>query len=1158
MNRLQTTLLLFTLTALAVAMAPPPRAAAQAPDVRDVRPMVMLLVDSSGSMERMGSCECSTPTCEECYPRCIGTSGDDRNRWGTVVEAMTGSFSTYDCEVEDRSDFAYRRESDYRYYIPHFLHPNEARITGGAHRPDITQLENGVLDAYLERIKFGLMTFDGVGTLRDEPFLVPERIFDTPGFLSDSIDYLGGYSYGEPQPFSFPGCGEPYMIDNGAQRDYAAGGTLVSVGSDAVDDYVNINQRIQETLLRIRPFGPTPTAGLLEDFEFYLGNHPDVAPITTVGGAGDAFAECRQRYAILLTDGYPNSDMRGEPYRCDTPGSDCPYDRPTETAARLCDFNPATGACDGDIDGLYVVGFDIADAQAISELNMLAESGGTCATSGGDCAFLVDSDPSTDDVATLRAAIADILDRAAPGTTTRTTPAFSGATPGSTQQGQAQFNTGFQIPGAERDGPWYGVLERRRFECDGALEPVEQPIDDQDRFGELLNDQTSRTILTVLPSNPRNVGGHLVGEDSGLSSVGGVSGGRPCRGGGPGGVTCDASGRPTGRRQTTRPGRGGGGPLETGLRLTDLSNATRRHFDVTSNSIADEIIDWVYGETREQDLGDIYHSSPVVVGPPTEDMPDESFNAFRRRPEVANRPKVVYVGTNDGLMHAFVAEDIDIVAGPHAGESYTAGHELWAFAPPALLPKMNSARDSHQFMVDGTPVVKDVFFRRLPGQGPDGSIYHTVLLFGLRGGGSAYLALDVTDPLEPEFLWQMAHEEMGNTYGVPGLGQVLVRDSSGQLQEIALAMLPGGTGTDLSSETCGGVPEPLPDGTMSKPIGCPSRGKGRPPVNEGTLTARENQRCWGDTGRALFFVDPATGEVVSHLDDRVFNAPLTGGVSFFTGDVGTVATRAFLTDADGVIWRIDISNPDMREWDADPFHDIFWDGDATDGQPAFYPPILTTNQQGEVVVIQATGNTDVLDGLAYNKVVSVTENLTFEADGDVDDLEGVLNWEIRLEDGEQVTGPLELFNGKVYFASFRTTNDPTNACAYGESRIWGVEYLLAEDGPGSLPVGGLEFPEDSGTFVRSLPPLTNQIVQGVAVTQRPTCSQLAEVSETDPYLGSRQFYRVQDSRIGSYQLVAQISGGGEARAGGSVAEFTRELPPPLAYTRVQSWAGSID
>ena len=592
------------------------------------------------------------------------------------------------------------------------------------------------------------------------------------------------------------------------------------------------------------------------------------------------------------------------------------------------------------------------------------------------------------------------------------------------------------------------------------------------------------------------------------------------------------------------------------------SNISRQLLGVSTAAERSAVIDFVRGASsvRANKLGDIYHSSPVVVGPPELDLADESYNAFKTVPEVANRPRVMYVGANDGMLHAFAVEDTTITDGDHAGEEYDAGEELWAFIPPMMLPRLDASRSAHQFMVDGDPIVQDVFFRKQPGQihapgDPEG--YHTVLLFGLRGGGNGYLALDVTDPLEPEFLWQVSADTMGATYGTPAIAQVLAR-VDGNLEERAVALLPGGAGNDLATFSCGGVPQPLPDGRMSKPIGCPSRGVGRPPVNEGTLNARENQRCWDETGRTITFVDPATGELVTLFDDDVFNAPMVGGVTFFPGEPGTVSTRAFMTDQDGVIWRFDISTPEVSDWTALPFHDMFHDRTATEGQPAFDAPIVTVDPEGNIVVIQGTGNTDDLEALRDNRIASVTELLTFDDDGSLIDVSGRLNWEITTEISELVTGQLQLFDSTVYFSTFRSAVSPTDACQFGESRIWGVDYIQSSGTNANGTNAALgRIIDDGGAEVVSLPPMSNQLVMGVEIAQQPSCTVFEEVTVNDPYIGPRTYSQATATNPGSFQLVAQVSGDGVAAPGGTVGEFTRELPRPTSVTRIQGWAGTV-
>ena len=79
------------------------RVEAQEPDVRDIPPFVMVVVDSSGSMEDLPACTCRTPTdCTNCAPDCSLTntfneppkdvSGHElkKNKWAVTLEALTG------------------------------------------------------------------------------------------------------------------------------------------------------------------------------------------------------------------------------------------------------------------------------------------------------------------------------------------------------------------------------------------------------------------------------------------------------------------------------------------------------------------------------------------------------------------------------------------------------------------------------------------------------------------------------------------------------------------------------------------------------------------------------------------------------------------------------------------------------------------------------------------------------------------------------------------------------------------------------------------------------------------------------------------------------------------------------------------------------------
>ncbi|MDP2323020.1 MAG: PilC/PilY family type IV pilus protein, partial [Gammaproteobacteria bacterium] len=114
----------------------------------------------------------------------------------------------------------------------------------------------------------------------------------------------------------------------------------------------------------------------------------------------------------------------------------------------------------------------------------------------------------------------------------------------------------------------------------------------------------------------------------------------------------------------------------------------------------------------------------------------------------AARAGVVYVASNDGMLHAFNSQT---------------GEELWAFVPPDVMPNLykladDSYANNHQFFVDASPLAADAFI--------DGA-WKTILVGGFGKGGRSYYALDITDPTGPKALWNFAENDMGYSFGNP-------------------------------------------------------------------------------------------------------------------------------------------------------------------------------------------------------------------------------------------------------------------------------------------------------------------------------------------------------------------------------------------------------
>ena len=164
-------------------------------------------------------------------------------------------------------------------------------------------------------------------------------------------------------------------------------------------------------------------------------------------------------------------------------------------------------------------------------------------------------------------------------------------------------------------------------------------------------------------------------------------------------------------------------------------------------------------------LGDIAGSQPAYVAAPTSSYADTGYGAFQSG-AAATRKKMVYVGANDGMLHAFYAPQ------PTDANWSDAGKEAWAYVPSQVMPNMYKLADvqysgNHQFFVDGTATVGDVY---------DGSNWRTILVGGFNDGGQGYYALDITVPDQPKSLWEftLANDaNLGMSFGRPIISKLV-------------------------------------------------------------------------------------------------------------------------------------------------------------------------------------------------------------------------------------------------------------------------------------------------------------------------------------------------------------------------------------------------
>ncbi|QXE91197.1 pilus assembly protein PilY [Geomonas subterranea] len=257
-----------------------------------------------------------------------------------------------------------------------------------------------------------------------------------------------------------------------------------------------------------------------------------------------------------------------------------------------------------------------------------------------------------------------------------------------------------------------------------------------------------------------------------------------------------------------------------------------------------------YGTTEKDvwKLGDIISSGPVLQSgvplgsyhlPPPAGYGDTSYSAFIRTSYPGRG--TVYVGANDGMLHAFRLGRLKVRPEPSdnwpvttkaeltttSGDEDKLGEEQWAFVPNGALPYLKYLKEPlypHLYYVDGTSTLVDASIGD-PGRCSRddywncardmaaGSNWRTILIGGMglggasrpfgapcadqegsatcvkapAGGGglSSYFALDVTGQTGdgtgsgPGFLWEFSHPQLGFSTSGAAILRVKARSVDG-------------------------------------------------------------------------------------------------------------------------------------------------------------------------------------------------------------------------------------------------------------------------------------------------------------------------------------------------------------------------------------------
>jgi hypothetical protein len=383
----------------------------------------------------------------------------------------------------------------------------------------------------------------------------------------------------------------------------------------------------------------------------------------------------------------------------------------------------------------------------------------------------------------------------------------------------------------------------------------------------------------------------------------------------------------------------------TDLEIQEVVNFVRDLWMDDADPLAPAPVDWDTSAAGNQPrpagapvLGDIYHSQPTVISPPSRSMfyfdygygNAHDYASFMEKHEM--RRRVVLAGADDGLLHAFDGGiwDRDRVTNRAGGDDYDQQHdlgdgsELFAYLPHAVMPSLYEMTygDYQQYMVDGPISVSDAY---IDYDGDSNREWRTVALVGMRRGGRGIVALDLTqpDPIDMDFVPDVPADQF------PGCLDGSVANCDGDYPKVLWEF----EDTADADANCGGLPNCSPywdlGWTWSKPAIAripiyngvdPSQpddvfvaffGGGwsqDQTVNDaGTPADPSDDYLVDTTGRHFYAVDMSTGAILKKWAMGEYGIP--GSPTALDSDIDGFHDRIYFGDSNGSIFRLEYPGP---------------------------------------------------------------------------------------------------------------------------------------------------------------------------------------------------------------------------------------------------------
>lgn len=569
-------------------------------------------------------------------------------------------------------------------------------------------------------------------------------------------------------------------------------------------------------------------------------------------------------------------------------------------------------------------------------------------------------------------------------------------------------------------------------------------------------------------------------------------------------------------------------------------------------------------------------------------------------------------------------ESVDPAAGASVSNVGKGQREAWAYMPFTLLRDYADNVVSQGYLLDGSTVVRDVRLCQPTGADnqsttackfiedtdaiPPQFQWRTVLVQALGLAGSGYFAMDVTrtgglapgaptrtvEAPDPALLWEFDRDWER--------AQVKAMESSFR----SLVEPEGALRSNYEDGACPNEDEFWRQPAMGLSISAPEIATLAIDVGHGIIQQRpvavfaagavdENLTGCGVglQGGAIYVVDMQTGTLLRRFvtynaegtthtfaknEDTDFYArfgrvQLTGSPALYDAATGSLASRGFVGDSIGRLFRMDFRDPDPANWQVDLFFDpyntttsdlqddanaVIGGPDANFG-PAAFKPVISRGPARQLVVTYGLGQPgETTVGNQAQAVITVAETDLGLPD---------VRWYQVLEKGEKLMGEPLTFDSTTYFPTYFV--EDAEVCKPGLARIWGVHYFEDDGSEGPKGVFEITDPDLAGNPdvvidsaataanpARWFGPKDPTIIRGLTLTLGPVCSLRDLNGDGGDYADTVH----QDTQP---QLIAQSSapaGGLSGRlkasnaATDAVGRLTKNLKRPRSMTVPLSWS----